>query len=149
MAQPPDDRESVDRAFAAMIEGYHLTAERPEASTLDNAEPGPSGRQLERAPADDRPRFSPAEPVRQPPREPSETYVPDPLPPLPRPGWVALLSWVGIGVAALVVLAAGFGLPLPDWVGWLAVTAFVGGFTVLLTRLPRHRPPDAGDGAVL
>jgi hypothetical protein len=34
-------------------------------------------------------------------------------------------------------------------VGWFAVLGFVGGFVILVTRLPRHRSPDAGDGAVL
>ncbi len=148
MAPSPDDRESVDRAFAAMVAGYHLTAERAEPSSLDGAETTPSGRQFEHAWAEDQPAFVPTE-TAAPTPEPVETYVPEPLPPLSRPGWVALLSWIGIGIAALVVLAAGLGMPLPDWVGWVAVTAFIAGFGVLLSRLPRHRPPDAGDGAVL
>ena len=149
MAEPPEDRESVDRAFAAMVAGYHLTAERPEPSSLDRAEPGPAGRGLERAWADEHSSYPPAEAAPRPAPEPDTAYVPEPLPPLPRPGWVVLLSWIGIGVAALVVLAAGFGVPLPAWIGWLAIAAFVSGFGALLTRLPRHRPPDAGDGAVL
>ena len=80
---------------------------------------------------------------------PDERYVPDPLPPLRRPGAPALVGWTGVLFAAAVVLAAGFGLDLPAWLGWVAVTCFIVGSVVLLTQLPRHRPPDAGDGAVL
>ena len=49
----------------------------------------------------------------------------------------------------LLVLAATFGLRFPTWAGWLAVGSFLTGFGILMTQLPRHRPPDAGDGAVL
>ena len=84
------------------------------------------------------------------PRLPAdERYVPDPLPPLARPGAPALVGWTAVLFAAAVVLAAGFGLDLPGWLGWLAVSTFIVGSVVLLTQLPRHRPPDAGDGAVL
>ncbi|MFP5282605.1 MAG: hypothetical protein ACLGIF_04040, partial [Actinomycetes bacterium] len=81
--------------------------------------------------------------------EPEERFVPGPPPPLPRPAWPVLIGWGGIGFAALVVLTAAFGLPLPAWVGAAAWIGFVGGFLLLVVRLPRHRPPDAGDGAVL
>ena len=47
------------------------------------------------------------------------------------------------------MLFRSFGLSLPVWLGYLAVTCFIVGSVVLLTQLPRHRPPDAGDGAVL
>ena len=78
-----------------------------------------------------------------------DRYVPEPLPPLRRPGVPALLGWIGIGYAILIVLAATFGLRFPTWAGWIAVGSFVGGFGILMTRLPRDRPPDAGNGAVL
>ena len=32
MAEQDDDRESVDRAFAELVAGYHLTADRPGAA---------------------------------------------------------------------------------------------------------------------
>ena len=163
MAEPEEDRESVDRAFAEMVAGYHLTADRPE----------PDGAELTRT---DEPRTERAEPAvppappvvlpfvdatpvvatplswraapeRQEP--PDDRYVPDALPPLSRPGTPAMVGWVAVLFAAVVVLAAGFGLPLPTWLGWLAVCSFIVGCVVLLTQLPRHRPPDAGDGAVL
>ena len=80
---------------------------------------------------------------------PPDRYVPEPLPPLRRPAVPALLGWIGIGYAIVIVLAATFGLRFPAWAGWIAVGSFVGGFGILMTRLPRERPPDAGDGAVL
>jgi purine-cytosine permease-like protein len=71
------------------------------------------------------------------------------MPPLGRPTAAVLLGWLGIGWAVLVVLAAAFGARFPTWVGWVAVVGFLAGFGVLISRLPRNRPPDAGDGAVL
>lgn len=171
MAEPDDDRESVDRAFAELVAGYHLTAERPEQPWL--ARELTSGLSTNEEPHLDvtetaEPRVLPSwpEPPTQPPRfvvrpappvRPStppvpaadERYVPDPLPPLARPGAPALVGWTGVLFAAAVVLAAGFGLDLPGWLGWLAVSTFIIGSVLLLTQLPRHRPPDAGDGAVL
>ena len=163
MTRPDEeDRAAVDRAFAELVARYHLTADRPSpeldstaaAGSIDrpvserDAQPAPE----QDAPWADRPLFrfpAEAEPepsYRAPDREP---YVPDPLPPLDRPGLAVLLGWLGIGWAVLVVLSAAFGARFPGWIGWLAVLGFLGGFTVLISQLPRHRPPDAGDGAVL
>jgi hypothetical protein len=153
MARPSeDDREAVDRAFAEMIAGYHHTAERPE-----RLQPA-----VEAADVVAEPELAPVEPphvqfrfVEPEPPAPApqhyaaERYVPEPLPPLRRPGIPALLGWVGIGFAVLTVLAAAFGAPLPTWAGWLAVCGFIVGFAILVSQLPRTRPPDAGDGAVL
>ena len=159
-----DDRSAVDRAFAEMVAGYHLTADRPtpvqpEASTAAAAERSsgdpehPPAAEPDPHWADNHPLFRfPTEAVERgidPAPERGEAYVPEPLPPLPRPAAPALLGWMGIGWAALVVLAAAFGARFPTWVGWVAVVGFLAGFGVLISRLPRHRPPDAGDGAVL
>ena len=83
------------------------------------------------------------EPIRE------ERYDPGPVAPLPRPSWPVLVGWIGIGYAVLTVLVGVFGFPLPRWAAWAGVIAFAGGFGLLLSRLPRHRPPDANDGAVL
>lgn len=141
-----DDREAVDRAFAEMMARYHLTADRPELAAEPPA-PAPDP-----AWADQHPLFRIVEPAPAPPEEPREVvgrYVPDPLPPLQRPGIPALLGWIGIGFAVLCVLVAAVGVRLPTWAGWLAVGGFITGFGILVTQLPRDRPPDAGDGAVL
>src|SRR4051794_20745610 len=170
MAELDDDRESVDRAFAELVAGYHLTAERPTeprfASELSGGEeqagsPTSAGEPTETTVLPGLPDLPPhPQPVLPtswhvgpsvPPEAPTadERYVPDPLPPLARPGAPALVGWTAVLLAAVVVLAAGFGLTLPTWLGWLAVSSFIVGSVVLLTQLPRHRPPDAGDGAVL
>jgi membrane associated rhomboid family serine protease len=79
----------------------------------------------------------------------AESYDPGPPPPLPRPAWPVLVGWIGLGYALLTVLAIAVGVDLPRWAAWAGIIGFVGGFGLLLSRLPRQRPPDAGDGAVL
>jgi hypothetical protein len=145
-----DDRAAVDRAFAEMVAGYHLTADRPDPLPAASAE-APQSAEADDSWADQHPlfRFPPptGEPAVEP--EPHPPYEPEPLPPMPRPGIPVLLGWIGFGYAVLLVLAATFGLRFPTWAGWLAVGSFLTGFGILMTQLPRHRPPDAGDGAVL
>jgi hypothetical protein len=80
---------------------------------------------------------------------PEERFDPGPPPPLPRPAWPVLVGWIGLGYAMLTVLAIAVGVDLPAWAAWAGVLGFVGGFGLLVSRLPRQRPPDAGDGAVL
>ena len=165
MARPSeDDREAVDRAFAELVAGYHLTAERPQppertedpgqtaSVTAAPVEPHRDPPAVDTTWADAHPLFSFTERVPEPDPESAEAsvgYQPDPLPPLPRPGVPALVGWIGIAYAVFVVLAGTFGVTFPTWAGWLAIGGFLGGFAILMTRLPRHRPPDAGDGAVL
>jgi hypothetical protein len=154
-----DDRDAIDRAFAELVAGYYQTADRPDplaTETSDEPTVAPPAVEATDSAADwaaDHPLFGfverPAEP-RVAAEEPTEErYVPEPLPPLRRPAVPALLGWIGIGYAIVIVLAATFGLHFPTWAGWVAVGSFVGGFGILMTRLPRERPPDAGDGAVL
>ncbi|MCW2810186.1 MAG: hypothetical protein JWP61_644 [Friedmanniella sp.] len=188
MARPgEDDRDAVNRAFAELVAGYHLTSDRPDplVDQRGTTTTAPSGvRTAEDLESDwttihplfrlldtehdesdpprellDRPYWPAATALPAPAPEPervpvqadddTESYVPDPLPPLTRPGVPALVGWIGIGYAALLMVAGAFGLPVPTWAGWLAVGGFLGGFGILLTQLPHHRPPDAGDGAVL
>jgi hypothetical protein len=167
MSRPSeDDQAETDRAFAAIVEGYHLTSDRPDTAARDSLPSGstpvtpdqpaevPAGSEPDVHWADDHPLFRfPAEPERarqpDPVEDPSPAYVPEPLPPADPPALAALLGWLGIGWAALVVMAAAFGAGIPSWVGWMAVLGFLGGFAVLVSRLPKDRPPDAGDGAVL
>ncbi len=149
-----DDRDAIDRAFAELVAGYHLTADPPDQPTneppTEPVTPMPDG-----APnwATDHPLFglmeTPADGQASSLEPSQDRYVPEPLPPLGRPGVPAVLGWIGIGYAIVIVLAATFGLRFPAWTGWIAVGSFVGGFGILMTRLPRDRPPDAGDGAVL
>jgi hypothetical protein len=154
-----DDRDAIDRAFAELDAGYHLTADRPEPlapDTRDEPTVASSTADLGDSAANwaaDHPLFSfvewPAEAPRPAAEPTEERYVPEPLPPLQRPAIPALLGWIGIGYAIVIVLAATFGLRFPTWAGWVAVGSFVGGFGILMTQLPRERPPGSGDGAVL
>jgi hypothetical protein len=145
-----DDRAAVDRAFAEMVAGYHLTADRPDPLPAASAE-APQTAEADDSWADQHPLFAFPPPTGEPVTEPAPhpPYVPEPLPPMPRPGLPVLLGWIGIAYAVLLVLGATFGLRFPTWAGWLAVGSFLTGFGILMTQLPRHRPPDAGDGAVL
>ena len=131
--RPEDDPAAIDRAFAELVAGYHLTAERPDPPAL-----APEQVPLQ-PPAPTEP-TSPLEPE-------ADQFVPPPVEPLPRPGLPAVLGWIGIGYAAFFVLLTAAGVRLPAVAGWLAITGFLGSFLILLTRLPRSRPP--GDGAVL
>jgi hypothetical protein len=154
-----DDRDAIDRAFAELVAGYHLTADAPDPFANEPpTEPvtAPSAPDAADGPvnwASDHPLFGVAETpadTQSSSDEPSQDrYVPEPLPPIRRPAVPALLGWIGISYAIVIVLAATFGLRFPSWAGWIAVGSFVGGFGILMTRLPRDRPPDAGDGAVL
>jgi hypothetical protein len=176
MSRPSeDDRDAVDRAFADLVAGFHLTAERtdpladqhraeaasvgPDAMSLQDPpgtgagseQPGPDE---QRGPdtgwADEHPLFHFSDPVPVAAvSEPEERFVPEPPLPITRPAWPVLVAWLAMGYAVLAVLATALGVPLPAWAGWAALAGFVGGFGLLVTRLPRHRPPDAGDGAVL
>ena len=158
MSRPSeDDREAVDRAFADLVAGYHLTSDRPDPLQSQQLAPEPSGEPASGAAdppdtgwADSHPLFRYPEPaaVEEPPPV-AEKFVPEPPLPLPRPAWPVLVAWVAMGYAVLAVLAAAMGVRLPPWVGWMALVGFIGGFALLVTRLPRHRPPDAGNGAVL
>ncbi len=132
-ATPEDDSAAIDRAFAELVAGYHLTADRPDPR-IPVAEPMPG-----QPPAV-------TEPTSVPPFE-VEHFVPPPVEPLPRPELPAVLGWIGIGYAILFVLLTAVGIRLPAVAGWLAIVSFIGSFTILIIRLPRSRPP--GDGARL
>ncbi len=201
--QGRDDREAIDRAFAEMIAGYHLTAdpvradrdlaerdrtgqelddhqltdrgpdtdhqtdpdrEPPETGESEPPRPGESDRaggkdrgrsagswiDLDSRWADEHPLFSFIEPGPEPEPEPvEERFEPGEPPPWPRPSAAVLVGWIGVGFAVLTMIAAALGAPVARWVAWTAIGGFVGGFALLLSRLPKHRPPGSGDGAVL
>jgi hypothetical protein len=154
-----DDKESVDRAFAELVAGFHLTADRREPPEAAHEEwDGPAtgrtpapGSVFELPtplpPAAPPPALPAPDPIDEP--QPADRYEPGPPPPLPRPAWPVLVGWIGLGYAVLTVLAVAIGIELPRWAGWAGIIGFVGGFALLVSRLPRQRPPDAGDGAVL
>jgi hypothetical protein len=136
-----DDRDAIDRAFAELVAGYYRTADRVEPPPLSAPVPAP-GPELGSVP-------DPVDVPDEPDEVESDWYDPGPPPPLPKPAWPVLVAWLGMGYAVLAVLAVVVGVRLPTWASWLAVAGFVGAFGILVARLPRQRPPDAGDGAVL
>ena len=151
-----DDKESVDRAFAELVAGFHLTSDRPDHGVgrpghRPYAGPGVGVRDPDAAAADaaDQRPARPGTRATSPDPGPVTGYEPGPPPPLPRPAWPVLVGWIGLGYAVLTVLAIAIGIELPRWAGWAGIIGFVGGFALLVSRLPRQRPPDAGDGAVL
>lgn len=125
----------VDRHFAELVAHFYDEA-------ADRSEPACASRPPEPTPRDqDLPAWLTDLDL--------EPFVPEPPPPLPRLSLPALAGTLLITVAVLVCLLAVLGLPFPAWAGWLAITGFAVGMALLLSRLPRHRDPDDGDGAVL
>jgi hypothetical protein len=79
-------------------------------------------------------------------------YVPPVPPPLPRLDPVTKGAWVALfGGPAYLLAAVMMGWTVPDWAGFCAVAAFVGGFTTLVLRMADRPPRDSGpdDGAVV
>ena len=128
--------DAIDRAFAELVAGYHLTADGPDApvsehKTEQRPPAGARSEAIELAPA----------------AELEERFIPPPVEPLPRLSAPTLLGWIGIGYAAMFVLLTAVGIRLPPLAGWFAIGGFVTSFAILISQLPRSRPP--GDGAVL
>jgi hypothetical protein len=149
-----DHREAIDQAFAELVAGYHLTADRSDPPMAEHsAEQQPPVS----TPPESRPDLTPEaehivfrlpEPIElASSAEPEEPFIPPPVEPLPRLSASALLGWIGIGYAVVFVLLTAVGIRLPALGGWLAIGGFVGSFAILLSQLPRSRPP--GTGAVL
>lgn len=153
-----DDRDAIDRAFADLIADYERTADEsdgyrplpPEPPVADHPTPG-SVPLLDTSWVDRHSlfRFEEPEPVEEPEFVEDDRFVPEPMEPIHRPDPPVLIAWIGLAYAVLAVLVSIFGVRLPAWAGWLAVVSFVGALAIMVTRLPRNRPPDSGDGAVL
>ena len=147
-----DDREAIDQAFADLVAGYHLTADRSDPpSAQHGAEQRPpvsASPETWTEPAPELVLSPLPEPIETaPPAEPEERFIRPPIEPLPRPKATALLGWMGFGYAVVFVLLTAVGIRLPALAGWLAIGGFVSSFAILVSQLPRSRPP--GDGAVL
>ena len=143
--------DAIDRAFAELMAGYHLTANRSDAPVSDaSVSDAPvSDASMSEHRAEQRPpagaRSEAIELV--PAAEPEERFIPPPVEPLPRLRASTLLGWLGIGYAVLFVLLTAVGIRLPPLAGWLAIGGFVTSFAILVSQLPRSGPP--GDGAVV
>lgn len=79
-------------------------------------------------------------------------YVPPPPPPLPALEPRRKAAWIGLfGSPLAMLLGIVFGWSYPDWVSFLLVVGFVGGFGYLVATMPRGRRDDwsGDDGAVV
>ncbi|MGH3158730.1 MAG: hypothetical protein ACRDNF_19435 [Streptosporangiaceae bacterium] len=87
-----------------------------------------------------------------PDNEEDEHYVPPPPPPLPNMSPVTKGAWAALfGGPAYLLVATLASWSVAGWALFLAIAAFVGGFTVLALRLGDHPDDDSGpdDGAVV
>jgi hypothetical protein len=94
-----------------------------------------------------------AAPPPQPPAEdePDDRYIPPPPPPLPNLDPVTKGAWTALaGGPAYLLVATIAGWQIPGWAAFLAVAAFITGFTLIVLRMSDKRPEDDdNNGAVL
>jgi hypothetical protein len=84
------------------------------------------------------------------PDEESEGFVPPEPPPLPRGDVVSRLAWAGVLGGPVFLLTAVIGWrTAPPVLVLTAIAGFVGGFVVLVSRMPKHRDDDDDNGAVV
>ena len=84
------------------------------------------------------------------PEPPEEGFVPPEPPPIPRGDLLTRLLWVGaIGGPLFLLVAAIAWQEAPRMLILAAVGAFVGGFVMLVMRMPHDRDDDDDDGAVV
>jgi hypothetical protein len=77
-------------------------------------------------------------------------FVPEPPAPLPHLEPYKQLAWAGvIGGPLALLVAALTGLALPEWLSWLAIVGFVGGFVTLVATMSDDDDWDPDDGAVV
>ncbi len=79
-------------------------------------------------------------------------FVPEPPPPLPLLPPYKQVAWLGVaGGPVLLLLAALFGIVLPEWVAFLGVIGFIGGFVTLVATMSERDDGGWGpdDGAVV
>ena len=82
------------------------------------------------------------------PPDEADDYLPPEPPPLPQGDTVSRFAWLGAIGGPILLIISGF-LHLPAVVNVLAVAGFVGGFGVLVARMPDRSDDDPGDGAVV
>lgn len=82
--------------------------------------------------------------------EDNDRYVPPAPPPLPRGDFLTTLAWVGVlGGPLFLLIAALAWHDMPAELILAGVAAFIGGFVLLVARMPNEHPDDPDDGAVV
>lgn len=153
---PVPDAE-IDRRFAELVERYYRGGgtgqpdgpARPDQHARPEASPRPPGSSQDWRTGHPLFQLNPEPDDVVDPPDQGERYVPQPMEPMPRLSRPALVGSLMLTTSALMGLLAVLGLPFPPWAGLLAITGFTLGMIILLSRLPRHRDPEDGDGAVL
>lgn len=121
--------QSDEDAWRSIVENY---GDRPRVDPLPEAPEAPE------APETPDPPAGPA-------GDAEDRFVPPSPPPLPHPPPVRLAAWLGVfGAPAVLLVAVVLGIPLPGWLGYGLVAAFVGGFAYLVVHMQRG-PRDPGD----
>ncbi|MEJ5915448.1 hypothetical protein [Pseudokineococcus sp. 1T1Z-3] len=122
----------------------------PPAADEATPEPAPAPTPAPRGWADDAVAGDRRPTPREPEPEPEDHFVPPPLPPTPPVTPLVRAAWVGaLGGPALLLVCALVWRDAPTLVVVAGVAAFVAGFAVLVSRLPRSRDEDGDDGAVV
>jgi hypothetical protein len=144
---PAADRPAADHPAADHPAADRPAADRPEASGADDRPgPGPGGdRTRVIRHASPVPRPSGADAVADEDEDEDDRYVPPPPPPLPQLDPVGKGAWTALfGGPAYLVLATFLGWSVSSWAALAAVSAFVGGFAVVIVRMGDG--PSRGDG---
>lgn len=148
MSERPElDDEEVRRRFRELV--ADLDPDPPTRSVESPTRPAPTPVtpvEIWRGPDPDR--IEAAE------RREAAEEADQPLPKPPPIDWARVSAIGSIGALAMcysiaVLLATVVGIDLPSAVGVSAVVAFVVGFGLLISRLPRRRDPGDSDGAQL
>jgi len=169
-SEPQPDPLDIDSAFAAIIAGWAdtpATGNWPAEEDLtvgrhrrtDDPVDAAGNREGERSGEEPDDSLSPAggplipvlgrEPVEE-RDDDADRFVPPEPPPLPRGDLVSRLAWAGVlGGPAFLLTALIVWRGAPHLLVWAAIAGFVGGFVVLVSRLPKHRDDDSDDGAVV
>lgn len=132
-------REGDEEAWRSIVENF---GERAELGPDDVAPPAAPTRRVEPGPVE--------EPEDREPTyvEDLDTFVPPEPPPLPIPEPDRGIAWIGvIGSPLLLLVCLVVGIDLPEWVGYLMVAWFVGGFCYLVARMPREPRDPWDDGS--
>lgn len=141
-------REGEDDAWRAIVENFGERAELDDDPAVPPAVPPPAPPAAARR--DDPAAWVEEEPDEPPPAyaEDADSYVPPPPPPLPIPEPDRGIAWMGvIGSPILLLVSLVLGLDLPDWVGYLMIAWFVGGFCYLVARMPKEPRDPWDDGS--
>jgi hypothetical protein len=166
---PEPEPLDIDRAFAEIVaawseespttwpadedltQGRHRRLDDPNRRTIE-----PPGRHQERDDDELSVAAGPLVPSVEPPEDGPEdaigqadAFVPPEPPPLPRGDAITMLAWAGVILGPVVMLISVLWRHVPQLVVLFALAAFVGGFVVLVSRMPKHREDDDDDGAVV